>query len=104
MICASMKGKLLHLYEHSHQAKLQTLEHVVQTPPDGSIDHDDLLCSKLSFDTRMQQGLHVVEVTFIPTIWVPHFIVDEEGQDGGQCQFLCKKHFSHLDNDLQHQL
>ncbi len=51
----------------------------------------------------MQQGPRVVEVTFIPTIWVPHFIVDE-GQDGGQCQFLCKKHFTHLDNDLQHQL
>jgi hypothetical protein len=48
---ASMKGKLLHLYEHSHQAKLQTLKHVVQTPPDGPFDHDDLLCSKLSFDT-----------------------------------------------------
>jgi hypothetical protein len=38
----------------------------------------------------MQQGPHAIEVTFIPTIWVPHFIVEEEGQDGGQCQFLCK--------------
>jgi hypothetical protein len=51
----------------------------------------------------MQQGPHVVEVKFIPTIWVPHFIVDEKGQYGGQCQFLCKKHFTHLDNYL-HQL
>jgi len=29
------------------------------------------------------------------------FIDGEEGKDGGQCHFLCKKHNIHLDNDLQ---
>jgi hypothetical protein len=50
MVFASMKEKWLHLYEHSHQAKLQTLEYVAQTPLDGPFDHDDLLCLKFSFD------------------------------------------------------
>jgi hypothetical protein len=38
-----MKGKLLHLYEHSYQVKMQTLELVVQTPPNGSFDHEILV-------------------------------------------------------------
>jgi hypothetical protein len=32
---------------------------------------------------------------------VPHFVTSEEGQDGGKCQFLCKKDIIHLDNELQ---
>jgi hypothetical protein len=37
-----MEGKLP-LYEHPHQAELQALENVLQTPPDGPFDHEDLL-------------------------------------------------------------
>jgi hypothetical protein len=37
-----MEGKLP-LYEHGHQAKLQALENVVQTPPYGPFDHEYLL-------------------------------------------------------------
>jgi hypothetical protein len=29
------------------------------------------------------------------------FIANEEGKDGGQCHFLCKKCIMELDNDLQ---
>jgi hypothetical protein len=43
MVLPGMKGKLLHLYEHSYQAKIQTLKHVVQTPPNGYFDHEILL-------------------------------------------------------------
>jgi hypothetical protein len=31
----------------------------------------------------MQQGPHLVEVTFIPTTQVHDFIVGEKGKDGG---------------------
>jgi hypothetical protein len=31
MVFTGMEGKLLHLYKHSHQVKLQPLENVVQT-------------------------------------------------------------------------
>jgi hypothetical protein len=42
MVFTDMERRLP-LYEHGHQAKLQTLENVVQTPPDGLFDHEDLL-------------------------------------------------------------
>jgi len=67
MVFASMEGKL-HLYEHGHQAKLHTLENVVQTPLDGLFDHEDLLWEVAIQHIRMQQGPCLVEVTFIPTI------------------------------------
>jgi len=38
-----MERKLLHLYENGHQAKMQTLKNVVQTPPYGPFDHENLL-------------------------------------------------------------
>ncbi len=39
-----MEGKLLHLYEHMHQVKLQALEHIVQTPLDAkTFAHEDLM-------------------------------------------------------------
>jgi hypothetical protein len=31
----------------------------------------------------MQQGLHLVEVVFIPTIQMLDFILGEQGKDGG---------------------
>ncbi len=40
MVFVGMEGKF-HLYEHGHQAKLQALENVVQTPLDGPFDHED---------------------------------------------------------------
>jgi len=43
MVFASIKGRLLHLYEHGHQAELQPLENVVQTPVDGCFVHEKLL-------------------------------------------------------------
>ncbi len=49
----------------------------------------------------MQQGPCLVNIAFIPTTWVTHFVISEEGQDGGKCQFLCKKDIIHLDNELQ---
>jgi len=49
----------------------------------------------------VQQGFHLVEVAFIPTTQALDFIVGEEGKDGGQCRFHCKKRIIHLDNDLQ---
>jgi hypothetical protein len=42
MVFASMEGKLP-LYEHGHQVELQALENVLQTPPNGPFDHQDLL-------------------------------------------------------------
>jgi hypothetical protein len=42
MVFIGMEGKLL-LYEHGHQAKLQTLKNLVQTPPDGPFDYEDSL-------------------------------------------------------------
>jgi hypothetical protein len=48
----------------------------------------------------MQQGPCFIEVIFIPTTRVLDFIVGEEGKNGGQCHFLCKKRIIHLDNDL----
>jgi hypothetical protein len=38
-----MERKLLHLYENGHQAKMQTLKNVVQTPPYRPFDHENLL-------------------------------------------------------------
>jgi len=39
----------------------------------------------------VQQGHHLVKLAFTFTTWVLDFIVGEEGQNGGQCSFLCKK-------------
>jgi hypothetical protein len=100
MVFASMEGKL-HLYEHGRQAELHALKNVVQTPLDGPFDHEDLLWEVVIQHTRMQQGLRFVEVTFIPTTQMHDFIVGDEGKDGGQCHFLCKKRIIHLDNNLQ---
>jgi hypothetical protein len=67
MVFAGMEGKL-HLYEHGHQAKLQALKNVVQTPPYGPFDHEDLLWEVVVWHTRMQQGLCLVEVAFTPQL------------------------------------
>jgi hypothetical protein len=92
---------LLHLYEHMHQVKLQALEHIVQTPLyAGPFDHEYLMREVVIWHNGLQQGPCLVEVAFIPTTQVFNFMVDE-GQDGGWCQFLCKKCVIHLDNDLQ---
>jgi hypothetical protein len=48
----------------------------------------------------MQQGPCLVEVTFVPTTRVLDFIAGEEGKNGGQCHFFCKKCIIHLDNDM----
>ncbi len=45
-----LERKLLHLYEHSYQAKLHALEHVIQTPPNGPLTMKTSF-EKLSFDT-----------------------------------------------------
>jgi hypothetical protein len=66
MVFVGMEGKLP-LYEHGHQAKLQALENVVQTPLDGPFDHEILLWEVIIRHTRMQQGPCLVEVTLIPT-------------------------------------
>jgi hypothetical protein len=95
-----MEGKLP-LYEHGHQAELQTLKNVVQTPPDGPFDHEDLFWEIIIRHSKMQQGPNLVEVTLILTTRMFDFIVGEEGKDGGRCCFLCKKRIIHLDNDLQ---
>jgi hypothetical protein len=61
-----------------------------------------ICCEKLSFDTlgcAIRSSL--VKVPFISTTWVFDFIVGKEGQNGGQCSFLCKKCIIHLDNGLQ---
>ncbi len=78
MVFAGMEGELP-LYEHGHQTELHALENVVQTPLDGPFDHEDLLWEIIIWHTRMQQGLHLVEVAFIPTIRVLDFIVGGEG-------------------------
>jgi hypothetical protein len=80
---------------------ITTLENVVQTPPNGPFDHENLLWEIIIRHTRMQQGLCLVEVAFIPTTRILDFIASEKGKDGGQCHFLCKTHIIHLDNDLQ---
>jgi hypothetical protein len=90
MVFASMEGKLP-LYEHGHQAKLQALENVVQTPPNGPFDHEDLLWEVIVQHIGIQHGPCLVEVAFIPTIRMLDFITGEEGKDDGQCCFLCKK-------------
>jgi hypothetical protein len=79
------------LYEHGHQTKLHALENVVQTPPYGPFDHEDLLWEVVIWHIGMQQGPHLVEVTFIFTTWVLNFIAGEEGKDSGRRHFLCKK-------------
>ncbi len=95
-----MEGKLP-LYEHGHQAKLQTLKNLVKTPLDGPFDYEDSLWEVIIRYIGTQQGLHLVEVAFIPTTRMLDFIASEEDKDGGQCCFFCKKHIIHLDNDLQ---
>jgi hypothetical protein len=100
MVFVGMEGKSP-LYEHGHQVELHAFENVVQTPPNGHFDHEDLLWEVIIQHTRMQQGPCFVEVAFISTTRVLDFIVGEEGKDGGQCRFLCKKCIIHLDNDLQ---
>jgi hypothetical protein len=45
-----MEGKLLHLYENGHQAKMQALENVVQTHRMGLLIMK-ICCGKLPFDT-----------------------------------------------------
>jgi hypothetical protein len=100
MVSTNMEGKLLHFYEHMHQVKLQALEHIVWTPLDATtFDHEDFMSEVVIWHNGMQRGPCLVEAAFIPTIRVLNFIVDE-GQDGGWCQFLCKKCVIHLDNDL----
>ncbi len=91
----------LPLYEHGYQTELQASENVVQTPPDGSFDHEYLLREVVIWHIGMQQGPYLVEVALIPTIQVFDFVVGEEGKDGGQCCFLRKNYIIHLDNDLQ---
>jgi len=54
MVFASMKEKLLHLYEHNYQAKMQTLKHVVQPHQMG------LLIMKFSFGKFSFDNWHVI--------------------------------------------
>ncbi len=86
-----------------NQVKLLALENVVWTPPNGPFDHEDFLGEVVIWHIGMQQDPCLVEVAFIPTIWVLDFIASKkfEAQDGGQCRFLCKKHIIHLDNNPQ---
>jgi hypothetical protein len=53
MVFVGMEGNLP-LYEHGHQAKLQALENVVQTPPYGPFDHEDLMWEIVIRHIRMQ--------------------------------------------------
>jgi hypothetical protein len=48
-----------------------------------------LLWEVIIWHIGMQQGPRLVEVTFIPTIWMVDFITSEEGKGGGQFCFLC---------------
>jgi hypothetical protein len=41
MVFISMEGKLP-LYEHGHQVELHAFKNVIQTPPYGPFDHEDL--------------------------------------------------------------
>jgi hypothetical protein len=43
MVFVGMEGKSLHLYEHGHQVELLALENVVQTPPYGPFDREEVL-------------------------------------------------------------
>ncbi len=61
MVFASMEGKFP-LYEHGHQAKLQALENVVQTPLNGPFDHEDSLCEVIIQHTRMQHSLILLKL------------------------------------------
>ncbi len=76
-----------------NQVKLVALENVDWTPPNVLFDHEDFLGGIIIWHIGMQQGPCLVEVAFIPIIWVLDFIANEEfeSQDGGQCRFLCKK-------------
>jgi hypothetical protein len=62
-----------------------------------------ICCGKSSFDTLgcNRPSPRLVEVAFILMTRVLDFIIGEEGKNGGQCCFLCKKFTIHLDNDLQ---
>ncbi len=88
-------------YKHCHNDELQALENVVQTPPNGPFNQEDLLWEVVIQHTRMQQGPHLVEVAFNLTTWMFDFITSEEGKDGGRCCFFCKKCIINIDNDLQ---
>jgi hypothetical protein len=83
MVFASIKERLLHLYEHVHQTELQPLENVVQTPPYGFFVHEILLWEVVISHIRMQHGPCFIEVTFIPIIQMFDFIAGKKGQDGG---------------------
>ncbi len=78
-----MEGKLLHLYENGHQAKMQPLENVVQRPPYGPFEHQNLLWEIIIWHIGMQQSPCLVEVAFIPITGVLDFIVGKEVQDSG---------------------
>jgi hypothetical protein len=82
MVFVGMEGKL-HLYEHGHQDELQALENVIQTPPNGPFDHEDLLWEVVIQHIGMQQSPCLVEVAFIPITQVFDFIAGEKGKDGG---------------------
>jgi hypothetical protein len=62
---------------------MHALENVIQTPPHGPFDHEDLLWEVIIRHTKMQQGPRLVEVAHIPTTRVLDFIASEEGKDGG---------------------
>jgi len=51
---------------------------------------------KLTFDTWMQQGLCLVEVAFIPTTWVPNFIVGKKVNMVDDVDFFAKNTLSTL--------
>jgi hypothetical protein len=53
-------------------------KNVVQRPPYGPFDHEDLLWKVVIRHIRMQQGPHFVEVAFIPTTQVLDFIASEK--------------------------
>jgi len=95
MVFVGMGGKLP-FYEHGHQIELQALKNVVQTPPDGPFDHQDLLWEIIIRHTGMQQNPCLVKVALIPTIRMLDFIASEEGKNGGRCHFLCKNTSSTL--------
>jgi hypothetical protein len=67
MVFVGMEGNLP-LYEHGNQVELHALKNVIQTPPNGPFDHEDLMREIVIRHTRMQQGPRFVEVTFTPTI------------------------------------
>jgi hypothetical protein len=43
MVFVGMEMKLLHFYEHGHQAELHALENVVQAPLNEPFNHENML-------------------------------------------------------------